>query len=417
MPVVYVNQNVGRERLVGLYQAADIALVTPVRDGMNLVALEYVASRGELGGTLILSEFAGAAQWLPGARLVNPYNTADLAGAILEALEAPRPDAEAFQHMINFVNENTSMRWANRFLDRLEGAVAEVAPKAELLELDKPPLLERVQRAKRPLVLLDYDGTLRAFVPDPRDAVPDARLLTLLSGLAEHARVYIVSGRSAQTLENWFGRLPVGLVCEHGLSIRHPGKGWQDAAAVNGNALKRLVEPLFKNFVQRTPGSSIEYKQAAIAWHYRAADPEFGTLQANELLPLLEDTLHRKPYAVLRGSRVIEVRHHKVNKGHALLSILEQHGDADLLFCAGDDRTDEDLFEAIPAPFRERTIACWVGHRSALASHWVESNHGLLTQLESMLRLWRERPPQPAVRDEPRPRRLAAVATAERSRR
>jgi trehalose 6-phosphate synthase/phosphatase len=321
---------------------------------------------------------------------------------------------------MNFVNENTSMRWANRFLDSLEGAVAEVAPKAEVLSLDKPPLADRVRRAKRPLVLLDYDGTLRAFVADPRDAVPDARLLALLSGLAEHARVYIVSGRSAQTLENWFGRLPIGLVCEHGLSIKHPSQGWQDAAAVNGTALKRLVEPLFKNFVQRTPGSSIEYKQAAIAWHYRAADPEFGTLQANELLPLLEDTLHRKPYAVLRGSRVIEVRHHKVNKGRALLTILEQHADSDLVFCAGDDRTDEDLFEAIPEAIRERSITCWVGHRSALASYWVESNQALLTELETMLRLWRERPAAtPGAREETRPRRLAAVAaaSAERARR
>ncbi|HMJ11850.1 MAG TPA: trehalose-phosphatase, partial [Polyangiaceae bacterium] len=249
------------------------------------------------------------------------------------------------------------------------------------------------------------------------DAAPDARLINLLTGLSEHARVYLVSGRSAETLENWFGRLPLGLVCEHGLAIKHPGETWHEATTVNGVALKRLVEPLFKNFVQRTPGSSIEYKEAAIAWHYRAADPEFGTLQANELLPLLEDTLHRKPYVVLRGSRVIEVRHHKVNKGHALLRILEQQGDADLLFCAGDDRTDEDLFEAVPEHFRERTISCWVGHRSALARYWVESNQSLLAQLEIMLRTWQERPPATVVREEPRPRRVAAGGGAERTRR
>jgi trehalose 6-phosphate synthase/phosphatase len=377
-----------------------------------------VAARGHLGGTLILSEFAGAAQWLPGARLVNPYNTAELAGALVESLEKVQPDADAFQHMSKFVNENTSMRWANRFLDRLEAAVHELPPAAKLLSVSEPPMAERIARAERPLVLLDYDGTLRSFVLDPKDAVPDARIRAILSGLAEHARVYVISGRSAEVLDAWLGDLPIGLACEHGLALKPPKGDWEQSLSVNGRALRHIVEPLFQNFVQRTPGSSIEYKQAAIAWHYRAADAEFGTLQANELLPLLEDTLHRKPYSVLRGSRVIEVRHHKVNKGQALLQILKRHPDSDLLFCAGDDRTDEDMMKAIPEDFRGRSLLCWVGNRNAAASFWVESTEALLTQLEAIIQSWRaRRSPAPGT-DELSLRRLATASLgAERSRR
>src|SRR5690606_14696128 len=109
--------------------------------------------------------------------------------------------------------------------------------------------------------------------------------------------------------------LPIGLVCEHGLSIKPPGGQWQDRTNVSGSALARFVRPLLEDFVRRTPGSAIETKQAAVAWHYRGADPEYGSFQAMELLTRLEDLLKRRPYRVLRGNRVLEVRHEHVTKG------------------------------------------------------------------------------------------------------
>lgn len=386
-PVVYVNQSVPRSRLMGLYQAADVALVTPVRDGMNLVALEYVAARGDRGGTLILSEFAGAAHCLPGARLVNPFDTQQVSAAIVAGLEDDRA-GDSFDHMLGFVNENTSMTWANRFLDRLEETATEVRPRAELFDVRGPRTGPLLRRAERPLVILDYDGTLRSYVVDPREALPDSRILQVLERLSRVALVYVISGRSQQTLEAWLGQLPIGLVCEHGLAIKPPGGRWEPPAKVSGAALRRSVEPVFADFVRRTPGSSIEYKAAAIAWHYRAVDPEFATFQAAELLSVLEDTLRRKPYAVLQGSRVIEVRHQKVTKGQALAQILKRHSRSDLLLCAGDDRTDEEMMDAIPGRWRSRSISCWVGSRNVHASHWVESNVALLENLERLAELW-----------------------------
>jgi len=398
VPVIYINQSVSRERLVGLYQAAEIALITPVRDGMNLVALEYVAARGDRGGTLILSEFAGAAHCLPGARLVNPFNVAEVATALAETLEGERPSSEAFRHMLSFVNENTATRWANRFLDQLEATGSDLRP-ARILDVTASPLAERVRRAERPLVLLDYDGTLRSYVLDPKQALPDAPILETLDALAKVATVYIVTGRSSDTLDAWFGDLPIGLVAEHGLAVKPPYGQWEPRVNVSGAALARLVQPLFQDFVRRTPGSAIEIKKAGIAWHYRASDPEFATFQANDLLTQLEDVLRRRPYGVLKGNRVIEVRHQSVTKGQALLHLLAQHADADFLFCAGDDRTDEEMMEAIPAAWRKKAITCWVGARNAQAEYWVDSNVALLDQLSALARTWRSRDARPKSKE------------------
>lgn len=388
-PVVYINQSVPRDKLAVLYRAADIALVTPIRDGMNLVGLEYVAARGQRGGTLILSEFTGAAHCMPGARLVNPFNTSQVANVLAEALETDGPNTESFSHMARFVNENTSIFWARRFLSQLEQLSGDPLHQTKLLRVTEEPVLSMVQRAKRPLVFLDYDGTLRSYVINPKEAVPSERILNVLKGLAEHATVYVVSGRDRTTLETWLGALPIGLVCEHGLSIKPPGGDWQDRTNVSGSALARFVRPLLEDFVRRTPGSAIETKQAAVAWHYRGADPEYGSFQAMELLTRLEDLLKRRPYRVLRGNRVLEVRHEHVTKGSAVGHLLERHPDSDFLFCAGDDRTDEEMMSAIPKSWRDRTVTCWVGSRNMNAEYWRESDASLLGELETIIRMWR----------------------------
>jgi trehalose 6-phosphate synthase/phosphatase len=385
-PIVYINQAVDRKRLVGMYQAADVALITPIRDGMNLVALEYIAARGQQGGSLILSEFAGAAYLLPGARLVNPYNVTDVAQTIGEELEQSSADPT---HMLQFVNENTSMSWANRFLDQLEGTAHEVRPAAQRLRVDEPPAVHRLRHAKKPLVLLDYDGTLRGYERKPSDAVPNARIRGMLRSLAEVATVYVISGRDANVLEKWLGDLPIGLVCEHGLSIRQVHGQWEDRKISAAAGLRR-VEPLFEEFRKRTPGAIVERKRSSIAWHYRSADPELATVQVNELLNQLEEVLRRRPFSILRGNRVVEVRHTSATKGHAVLELLRRHTDADALFCAGDDRTDEDMMEEISRRWGDRAVLCWVGGRSPMAEFWTQSTEHLVSQLSRLGQMWAE---------------------------
>jgi trehalose 6-phosphate synthase/phosphatase len=205
-------------------------------------------------------------------------------------------------------------------------------------------------------------------------------------------------------LEAWFGDLPIGLVCEHGLSTRDPGGVWREVSTSHVSILKR-VETLFEEFKRRTPGASIERKKASIAWHYRSADPEFGLFQAGELLAELEDLLRKRPYGVLRGKRVIEVRHLNVTKGNAVEQLLRQHKTVDAVLCAGDDRTDEDMLEAVRRLAKDKAVTCWVGGHNLLADYWADSPTTFLEQLEQLGRLWQGRK---ATKASPR-RRLAGA--------
>ena len=389
-PLVYVHEHVPREKLIPLYQLADIALVTPLRDGMNLVCLEYIAARGEKPGTLILSEFAGAAQCLSGAELVNPYHTGRIATVLAEALRDENPSAEAFTHMREFVYGNTSTVWAGRFLYRLEQTWREFGGRVQRLRAKDARAAERVRRAQRPLLLLDYDGTLHGHVRIPSLATPAPRVRQFLAEAQRVARTYVVSGRPAAVLDEWMGDLGVGLVCEHGLAVRHPGEAWPQPPEVDTRLLEEIVQPLFRDFCERTPGSRMEKKAASLAWHHRGSDPKLGTWRANELVNQLEGRLSGQPYSVLMGARVVEVRHVNMTKAAAVNAILAASSDCDLIVCAGNDRTDEDMFQAVAAS-RLSSIAVYVGGVNTSAEFFVETPDELLDRLEEMVATWRSR--------------------------
>lgn len=385
-PIVYVNRNLAQHELAAMYQLADIMLVTPVRDGMNLVCLEYVAARGEDPGTLLLSEFAGAASCLAGATLINPHDTDGVARALYAAIESG-PNTEGFEHMRAFTWSNTVSAWANAFLEQLEDPERVQHNRAKALDVASIEGL--ISKASLPLILLDYDGTLRPHTTLPEQARPTVELRTLLGDLARYGVVYVVSGRPANTLEAWLGDLPVGLVCEHGLGVRHRGQGWQRQEGLDTNALETVVEPIFSDFHRRTPGSKVERKEASMAWHYRAAEPKYGAWRAKELRALLESRLSGLPFAVLAGSKVIEVRHVQMNKGRAVASLLEHHSGTDLVVCFGDDRTDEDMFEVILERTPENSVVCRVGDAFTVAPYTVPDSATVHAELRTMIELWR----------------------------
>lgn len=386
-PIVYVNQHVSRERLVGMYKAADIALVTPVRDGMNLVALEYIAARGERGGSLILSEFAGAANLLPGARLVNPYNIDDIAMALGNALAEPLQEP---YHMLEFVENNTAQRWAEQVLEKLRESRSEVKRDPSRLKMMVDGPTRPLVVAREPLFLLDYDGTLRGYESSPHLAHPTPRILGVLSELSSVARVYVVSGRDAHTLERWLGNLPIGLVSEHGLAIRPLGASEWERDIPPGLLPPARVVELFREFVRRTPGSHIETKETSIAWHYRTADAELGAFQSKELIHELAEYLTPEPYDVLIGNKVIEVRHSMCSKGKAVERVLSIHPDVDAVFSAGDDTTDEDMLTAVASLSPGPTVLTWVGAKNAAAQFWCDSSRVLLDELANYCALRRQ---------------------------
>ncbi len=385
-PLVYIRQNLSPERLVPLFQLADVALVTPLRDGMNLVCLEYIAARGDDAGTLILSEFTGAAQCLSGAVLVNPYNTSEVAQALAAALrEGP---SDGFAHMRDFVTTNTSVAWAERFLERLESTRREFGGNVRRLRANDRDLVRRCAAARHPLLLLDWDGTLHPHMRTPELAAPSREERALLAEAARLARTYVVSGRSAEVLDAWLGYLPIGMACEHGLSIKHPGGSWSEPPRIDQRVLDEVVLPLFNDFCLRTPGSRIERKAASLAWHHRGSDPRLGAWRAKELSAQLGHRLQGQPYGVLLGSRVVEVRHAAVTKGAAAAHILAANPDTDLVLCAGNDRTDEDMFAELVAS-QVPSIRIYVGGSNTSAEYFVETPDELIHELDALLPVWR----------------------------
>jgi trehalose 6-phosphate synthase/phosphatase len=374
-PVHYMYRSVSERDLAALYRAADVMLITPVRDGMNLVAKEFVAARTDGDGVLVLSEFAGAAAELAEAILVNPYDVDRTAEAIHRALTLPEGERSTRMYALRRrVFKYDVHHWVGSFLEALKEASAHRQPPAPAVTppLEVRALVRRMQTARHLLLLLDYDGTLVSFASVPELAFPDEQLLSLLRSLAARPRtqVHIVSGRTRETMEHWFSGLPVGLHAEHGFWSRPAGGSWA-ARQIPVTEWRERVRTILEQFAARTPGSLVEEKTASLAWHYRMADPEFGAIQANELRLHLTELLSNAPVEILAGQKVIEVRPHGVNKGALVAPLLETVPADALVVALGDDRTDEDLFGALPP----EAIAIHVGpgpSRAAvrLASVW-----------------------------------------------
>ncbi|MCU0698802.1 MAG: bifunctional alpha,alpha-trehalose-phosphate synthase (UDP-forming)/trehalose-phosphatase [Myxococcaceae bacterium] len=352
-PVHYVYRNLSEPEVVALYRAADVMLVTPIRDGMNLVSKEFVASRVDGDGVLVLSEFAGAADELAEALHANPYDVEGLAQTCARALELPEAERRArMKTLRRRVASGTVERWASRFLETLR---APTPPGPSASRAPSPRrAIETTARALAAapslVLLLDYDGTLVPFTEVPDLARPDQPVLTLLAQLARrpHTSVHVVSGRSRDTLEAWLGHLPLGLHAEHGFFSRAAGaQAWTSHAPVDDGWRPRALE-LLEDFAARTPGSLVEEKRSGLAFHFRAADREFGPRQANELKAHLSTLFANAPVEVLSGDQVVELRPHGAHKGQVVPRVLAAAPPDALVAAFGDDRTDEDLFKALP---------------------------------------------------------------------
>jgi trehalose 6-phosphate synthase/phosphatase len=352
-PVVFIRRGVSRPQLAALYAAAEVCWVSPLRDGMNLVAKEYVACQKGEGGVLVLSEFAGAAAEMGEALHVNPYDEERTAAAVERALDMSAAErSERMRALYGRVVRNDAITWGDRFLEGLRQSVQ--ARVQALAEGPRPlPVAEAVAAfllARRSLLLLDYDGTLVPFANRPLGAAPAAPLLELLARLASdpERRAVVVSGRPRLQLETWFGGVAgLWLAGEHGVVLRDPALGeWAPLQPSPPAGWKERVQPVLEHFVDRTPGSFVEEKEYSLVWHYRMADPDFGDWLANELVGTLEDLLAETELRAVRGQKSVEIRLTWASKG-AVVSRMEELWPADFRLAVGDDRTDEDLFERL----------------------------------------------------------------------
>ena len=372
-PVRYLNQTFDMDERSELYALCDIALILPIRDGMNLVSKEFVASRHDGEGVLILSELAGASKELHEALLVNPNNLDEIADAIKEAIEMPveeqvRRNREMMQRLARY----TVQRWAAEFIKSLEGVkeIQEFTLTRKINSARMRNIIDSYKDSKKRILFLDYDGTLSGFKKNPEDAKPDDQLYNILQELTsdEKNMVVIISGRDKETLGRWFDlKSNIHFVAEHGVWFRNPGENWHMLEQIN-NDWKESVQPLLEYYVDRTPKSFIEHKNFSLVWHYRKSDPDLGMQRAWELKDELRTLTSNLNLEIMDGDKVLEIKYSGINKGRAALhKIGKEH--YDFVLAVGDDWTDEFTFDAMP----EGAYTIKVGTKTTKASYYIES--------------------------------------------
>lgn len=381
-PVIYRYGQLNFHELVAMYHVADIGLITPLRDGMNLVAKEYVASRKDQG-VLILSELAGAANELGEALLVNPMDPEEVSNALLLALSmSPELQREKLALLQSRLKEYTVTDWVEDFLKQL----AETKSNQALQEAKhvssaiQAVMIKSFAQARKRLLLLDYDGTLVPFAKLPKLATPNPGLLATLSHLANDSDtdVTIISGRERDSLHGWFGTLPINIISEHGAELRLKNEDWKYAVDLD-TSWKSIFRPVLELFTQRSPGSFIEDKKHTLVWHYRNVEPGLGFTRSRELLDNLHHFIRNTGLNVIDGNRVIEIRKIGIDKG----SVARQLFDAsqyDFVLAIGDDKTDEDMFMQLP----EDTYTIKIGPGQTAARYFMTRQSEAIILLEKM---------------------------------
>lgn len=383
-PIWYFYRSMPFENLIDLYTSCEVALITPIRDGMNLVAKEYVATRVNNDGILVLSEMAGAAKEMNEALLINPNNFEQIADTLKRALEMPEEEQVERNSFLQQRLERYSVeKWAKEFMKALQATKQlhnVIVSKKITPEIEKR-LYDSYKNARKRLILLDYDGTLVNFTNKPKDAKPDPALYRLLDSLKnqENTDLVIISGRDKETFTEWFGDKGYTLIVEHGVWLKSGNKAWYALEKLKKDWMKNL-KPVIETFVDRTPGTFIEEKNFSLAWHFRKADPELAQNRATELKTVLTSLISNHELSVLEGNKVIEIKSSNVNKGRAASRLLAEK-DYDFIFAIGDDWTDEYMFKELP----EEAYTVKVGLKKTSARYYVESTENVRELLKGFL--------------------------------
>lgn len=348
-PIIYLYRSFPFQSLSAFYKMSDVALITPLRDGMNLVCKEYIASKPDKSGTLILSEMAGAAKELTEALIINPYNIRETAEAIKDALSLPLYEQQRrMEEMQNLVKRYDVGKWTKVFLKKLNDIVSK--QKDMSMKIISTNLQEKMREdfamAEKRILFLDYDGTLVPLIKKPEMAKPDPELYEILNDISEapNTEVVLITGRDKMTMQKWFEHTNVQIIAEHGAWLRKDNE-WSLLRSLS-DTWKKTIYPILEIFVDRTPGSFIEEKDYSLVWHYRKADADLADARVRELNDYLQYMTTNMGLEVLEGKKVIEIKSSQISKASAVKEWLtENYG---FIFTAGDDWSDEEMFQMMP---------------------------------------------------------------------
>lgn len=382
-PIYYFYRSFSFVELIAMYDIAQIALVTPLRDGMNLVAKEYLATKCNNPGVLILSEMAGAATELQDAIIINPNDTNQIENAILIALNMPEKEKiDRLNKMQKRISRQDVKRWANDFVDELleikdqnREILQKVVGKRQLTQIKKA-----YDDAKSRLILLDYDGTLAPFVKKPEDAIPSDEVIELLNKMSSDSknRVVINSGRDHQILDKWFKGLDLDFAAEHGMFYKENNR-WHK------NLKKKIVWDdeilnIIKHAIDKTPRSFMEQKEASLVWHYRNVDVWLAELRSQQLVNALIAPCSRLNLQIVPGNKIVEIKPPDFTKGSEVIRRMEQHN-YDFILAIGDDTTDEDMFRVLPPD----GVSIKVGNFSPAAKYRIPLQSSVVPFLNNLI--------------------------------
>lgn len=361
-PVRHFSSYISQDEYFALLRAADIGLITSVRDGMNTTSMEYVICQRDSHGPLILSEFSGTAGSLRDAIHINPWDFTSVADEINRALTMDKEQRKKMQtELYRHVTNKTVQEWITGLITQLVHVLGSGQNTITTPLLDRADLLRTYRAAGKRLFMFDYDGTLTPIVREPSAAVPTERLLQTLKALTADDRnvVWIISGRDQDFLSAHLGHIAgLGFSAEHGSFMKHPGSDeWENLADKFDMGWQEEVMACFQKYTEQCEGTFIERKRCALTWHYRLADQEQGPKMARDCHKELEATVARKwDVEVMPGKANLEVRPTFINKGQiAKRLVLEYNASLvaegrdklGFVLCMGDDFTDEDMFRSL----------------------------------------------------------------------
>ncbi|KAL0404470.1 UNVERIFIED_CONTAM: putative alpha,alpha-trehalose-phosphate synthase [UDP-forming] 11 [Sesamum radiatum] len=430
-PIVCVNGPVSFQDKVAYYVISECVVVNAVRDGMNLVPYKYTVSRQgtpdldkALGlensatprkSVIIVSEFIGCSPSLSGAIRVNPWDINSVAEAMFLGITMADSEKELrHEKHYKYITSHDVAYWAKSFDQDLERACAEhytkrcwgigfglnsrvVALGPNFRKLSVEHIVSAYNSTSSRLILLDYDGTM---MPQDRvDKSPSPEVISVLNSLCNDPKniVFIVSGRGKDSLGKWFSQCEkLGLSAEHGYFNRWTKNSkWESCRLAVDLDWKKIVLPIMEHYTEATDGSSIEQKESALVWHHQEADPDFGSCQAKELLDHLESVLANDPVVVKNGQQIVEVKPQGVSKGVVVKNLMEtmryKGKPADFVLCIGDDRSDEEMFEAIASSIAHRSLpdtaevfACTVGQKPSMAKYYLDDTVEVIRMLQGL---------------------------------
>ncbi|XP_075492185.1 putative alpha,alpha-trehalose-phosphate synthase [UDP-forming] 11 [Primulina tabacum] len=430
-PIVCLNGPVSFQEKVAYFAISECVVVNAVRDGMNLVPYKYTISRQ--GGpefdkvlgledsvaprksVIIVSEFIGCSPSLSGAIRVNPWNINSVADAMVLGITMTDSEKELrHEKHYKYVESHDVAYWARSFNQDLERACSEhytkrcwgigfglnsrvVALGPNFRKLSVEHIVSAYNNTNSRLILLDYDGTM---MPQDRvDKSPTSEVISVLNILSNDPKnvVFIVSGRGRDSLGKWFSQCErLGLSAEHGYLTRWmKNSAWESCGLAVDLNWRRIALPVMGHYTEATDGSFVEQKESALVWHHQEADPDFGTWQAKELLDHLENVLANDPVVVSSGQQIVEVKPQGVSKGVVVKNLMEtmatKRKPADFVLCIGDDRSDEDMFEAIASSVTNRSLpdsaevfACTVGQKPSMAKYYLDDTFEVIKLLQGL---------------------------------